>query len=205
MEERFSPHITNQTNNASTEATGAECAFLALNDTLLTNFPSLALTHPVLRKQHTGFINCGTGRRGLIKLTGVITRRLPCLGSEGTMEQRCDGEGHEAIIPQCARWVLPVTPCRSRFKEWGGKAQTAMCDGVPETNTAATHLCVYVVSLKRSLFSWQKHFLRFGLWKDLVQSDSFFSSRDGLLRRHSINFFYINVINIKSCHNTITI
>lgn len=61
----------------------------------------------------------GTGRQGLIKLTGVITRPLPCHGSERRMEQRCDGEGHEAIIPQCAQWVFPVTPCRSRFKDWG--------------------------------------------------------------------------------------
>lgn len=56
---------------------------------------------------------------GLIKLTGVITRSLACRGSESRMEQRCDGEGQEAIVPQCARWILPVTPCRSRFKDWG--------------------------------------------------------------------------------------
>lgn len=30
--------------------------FLPLNDTLLTNFPSLALTHPILKKQHNDFI-----------------------------------------------------------------------------------------------------------------------------------------------------
>lgn len=60
----------------------------------------------------------GTGRQGLIKLTGVITRPLPCHGSKKRMEQRCDGEGHEAIIPQRAQWVFPVTPCRSRFKDW---------------------------------------------------------------------------------------
>lgn len=51
-----SSHIINQTNNASKEATGTECTFLPLNDTLLTNFPSLALTHPILKKQHNGFI-----------------------------------------------------------------------------------------------------------------------------------------------------
>ncbi|CAB1446550.1 unnamed protein product [Pleuronectes platessa] len=92
--------------------------FWALNDTLLTNFPSLALTHPVPRKQHTGFINCGTGRRGLIKLTGVITRRLPCLGSEGgrwnkgVMEKGMKPSSHSVLDG-----FFPVTPCRSRFKE----------------------------------------------------------------------------------------
>lgn len=62
------------------------------------------------------------------------------------MEQRCDGEGHEAIVPQCAHWVFPVTPCRSRFKDSGkgGGAQTVMGDGVPEMHTETMELCVYV-------------------------------------------------------------
>lgn len=30
--------------------------FSPFNDTLLTNFPSLALTHPILKKQHNDFI-----------------------------------------------------------------------------------------------------------------------------------------------------
>ncbi len=38
---------------------------------------------------------------------------------EKRIEQRCDGEGHQAIVPQCAEWVFLVTPCRSRFKDWG--------------------------------------------------------------------------------------
>lgn len=84
----------------------------------------------------------GTCRQGLIKLTGVITRPLPCHGSERRMEQRCDGEGHEAIILQCAQWVFPVTPCRSRFKEWEGWWLRG--DGLLEMQTVPVHLGVYV-------------------------------------------------------------
>lgn len=62
----FFPHIINQTNNASKEANGTECTFfffLPLNDTPLTNFPSLALTHPILKKQHTDFITAALADR----------------------------------------------------------------------------------------------------------------------------------------------
>lgn len=37
--------------------------FLPLNDTPLTNFPSLALTHPILKKQHTDFITAALADR----------------------------------------------------------------------------------------------------------------------------------------------
>lgn len=56
QEEGFSPHIINQANNACKEASGAECTCLPLNGTLLTNFPSAALTHPILKKQRNDFI-----------------------------------------------------------------------------------------------------------------------------------------------------
>lgn len=45
-----------QTDNASKAAPAADCAFSPLNDTLLTNFPLLTLTHPILKKQHNDFI-----------------------------------------------------------------------------------------------------------------------------------------------------
>lgn len=47
---------------------------------------------------------------------------LPTLSwLEKRIEQRCDGEGHQAIVPQRAEWVFPVTPCRSGFKDWRGR------------------------------------------------------------------------------------
>lgn len=115
----FSPHIINQTNNASKEASGTECTFFAPQRHSADQFPITCSNSPHFEEAAHWLYYRGTGRQGLIKLTGVITRPLPCHGSERRMEQRCDGEGHEAIIPQCAQWVFPVTPCRSRFKDWG--------------------------------------------------------------------------------------
>lgn len=119
MEWGFSPHIINQTNNASKEASGAECTFFAPQWHSADQFPITCSNSPHFEEAAHWLYYRGTGRQGLIKLTGVITRPLPCHGSKRKMEQRCDVEGHEAIIPQCAQWVFPVTPCRSRFKDWG--------------------------------------------------------------------------------------
>lgn len=115
----FFPHIINQTNNASKEANGTECTFFfAPQRHSADQFPITCSDSPHFEEAAHWLYYRGTGRQGLIKLTGVITRPLPCHGSKKRMEQRCDGEGHEAIISQRAQWVFPVTPCRSRFKDW---------------------------------------------------------------------------------------
>lgn len=91
--------------------------FLAPQRHSADQFPITCSDSPHFEEAAQGLYYRATGRQGLIKLTGVITRPLPCHDSERRMEQRCDGEGHEAIVPQCAQWVFPVTPCHSRFKD----------------------------------------------------------------------------------------
>lgn len=117
----------------------------------------------------------GTGRRGLIKLTGVITRSLPCHGLEWRMEQRCDGEGHAAIVLQCAQWVFPVTPCRSRFKDWGEGPDSDGWQSARDAHRAYVPrcLCLPCTSPKSSLFSWLRHFKWFRVRRALVLSGSF--------------------------------
>lgn len=138
-----SPHIINQANNASKEATAAECtSFFAPQRHSADQFPIACSDSPYFEEAAQWLYYRGTGRRGLIKLTGVITRSIPCQGSEGRMEQRCDGEGQEAIVPQCARWIFPVTPCRSRFKDWEEATDSDGWRSAGDAHKADVPLCL---------------------------------------------------------------
>lgn len=101
LEERgLSARIVNQTNKASKEKIKNPAVVLALNDTPLTNFPSLALTHPILKKPHDNFMAAAQAAGGLVKLTAVITRPPPCPGSARRAGPRRDGKragSHDAF------------------------------------------------------------------------------------------------------------
>lgn len=106
---RVFSYIINQTNNASKGASGAESPiFFAPRRHSADQFPIACSDSPHFEEAARWLYYRGTGRRRLIKLTAVITRSLPCHGSGRRMEQRCDGKGQEALVPQCARRVFPV-------------------------------------------------------------------------------------------------